>query len=205
MPATTSASSSRVGLRPGDQVPAVLALQGSSEPHVECFRRLGYAPRTVRRVADLDGVTHLVMPGGESTTIHHLLELFDLWDPLRRRAGEGSLAIFGTCAGAILLGRSTDGERPPRMDVLDATVDRNAYGTQLDSFTADLTVDGLSAPFHAVFIRAPIIRSVGADVRVLATQEDHPVLVRQRNLLAATFHPELTEDTRVHELFLGPS
>ncbi|NUP98013.1 MAG: pyridoxal 5'-phosphate synthase glutaminase subunit PdxT [Planctomycetaceae bacterium] len=178
----------------------VLALQGGFEPHVAMLARLGVRAREVRSVEALREVTHLVLPGGESTTLHHLLGLFGMWDELRERHHAGKLALFGTCAGAILLGRG-DGERPPRLELLDAVLARNAYGRQVDSFTRELDV--LGQPMACTFIRAPRIVSVGPDVRVLARLGDDPVLVEAKGVLAATFHPELGHDPRVHERFLA--
>lgn len=177
----------------------VLALQGGFEPHLAMFARSGVAARPVRRPADLATLTHLVLPGGESTTLHHLLVLFDMWEPLRVRFQAGQLALFGTCAGAILLGK-TDGSRPPRLELLDVIVQRNAYGTQVHSFTEELDVGG--RPMPCTFIRAPKFTSVGPDVRVLARRGTEPILVAAPKLLAATFHPELGADPRVHRWFL---
>ncbi len=178
----------------------VLALQGASEAHLETFARMGVPAREVRRKEDLEGLTHLVIPGGESTTIRHLLDLFGLTETIVRRHREGNLALFGVCAGAILLGRD-DGERPKRLSLLDARLARNAYGRQLDSFTRDVEIDG--RPFHGVFIRAPKFSEVGPGARVLARDSGDPVLVEGPGLLAATFHPELSGDARVHERFLA--
>lgn len=194
---------------PYDGSAGVLALQGSFEPHVRAFARLGIAAREVRRPQDLDGLTHLVLPGGESTTLHRLLELFELAAPILARHRAGSLALFGTCAGAILLGRPAPGDSPdpPRWSLLDAELRRNAYGRQIDSFQAALDVHDLDedAPprrMTGVFIRAPRIESLGPDVRVLARRNGEPVLVQAAGLLAATFHPELTDDPWLHALFL---
>ena len=183
--------------------PAILALQGSVEPHVESLRRIGSTPVEVRRPEQLAGVTHLVLPGGESTTLYKLLELYGLWEPLAARARQGELAVFGTCAGAILLGRPAD-ERPPRLGIIDITVKRNAYGSQIDSFTAPLHVAGRSAArvIEGVFIRSPRMSDPGPEVEVLAQHDGEPVLVRQGRCLAATFHPELTPDSSLHEYFL---
>jgi pyridoxal 5'-phosphate synthase pdxT subunit len=185
----------------------VLALQGDSGPHRAAFARLGVEAREVRRTEDLEGLTHLVLPGGESTTLHHLMALFGLWEPVRERARAGSLALFGTCAGTILLGRAPrDAEpgppRPPRMALLDAEVRRNAYGRQVDSRVRELRLAAFGADFPCVFIRAPRIESTGAQVRVLADDGETPILVEAGGVLAATFHPELTEDPRVHAYFL---
>ena len=187
-------------------VPAgVLSLQGSCDPHLERLTDLGASPRSVRQRRHLEGLTHLVLPGGESTSIHHLLVLFDLWEELSARHRAGQLALFGTCAGAILLGQE-EGVRPPRLGLLDAVLTRNAYGTQIDSFSEELHLelpDCKSRPFHGVFIRAPRFCTVGAGAEVLATHAGEPVLVQGPALLAATFHPELTSDTTLHDYFLG--
>jgi 5'-phosphate synthase pdxT subunit len=179
----------------------VLALQGDSEPHRSMFRRLGVPARDVRSPADLDGLTHLVLPGGESTTLHHLMTLFGLWEPIAHRTQAGSLTLFGTCAGAILVGRAAENEtRPPRMKLIDAVVRRNAYGRQLESHTRDHEIFGGIVP--CTFIRAPRIEAVADSVRVLATDGETPILIEAPGVLAATFHPELSEDTRVHAHFL---
>jgi 5'-phosphate synthase pdxT subunit len=180
----------------------VLALQGDAAPHARCLRRLGERPRLVRALCHLDGLSHLVLPGGESTTIAHLLDLFRLREPIVRRARAGELALFGTCAGAILLGRQGDA-RPRTLELLDARVVRNAYGRQVDSFEAELRVEGLGPePFPGVFIRAPRLADPGPDVRVSSEHGGAPVLVEAPGLLAATFHPELTDDLRLHAYFL---
>lgn len=181
----------------------VLALQGGFEPHVEVMARLGVPVREVRRPADLQGLTHLILPGGESTTIRHLLDLFALTSEITRRGRERSLALFGTCAGAILLG-ADDGTRPRRLGLLDAGLSRNAYGRQVDSFTAEAPIELLGAPpFPCVFIRAPKFARVGPDVQVLAWHDATPIAVRSGRILAATFHPELSGDDRIHRMFVG--
>jgi 5'-phosphate synthase pdxT subunit len=183
----------------------VLALQGSSEPHLERLAELGLAPVEVRQRRHLTGLTHLILPGGESTTIRHLLDLFGLTPELVARHRAGEICLFGTCAGAILLARD-DGGRPPRLALLDAEVERNAYGRQVDSFTREVNLAlGASdaSPFHCVFIRAPRFKSVGAAVKVLGEIEGEPILVSSPGLLAGTFHPELTGDLRVHRHFLA--
>ncbi|MEM7168095.1 MAG: pyridoxal 5'-phosphate synthase glutaminase subunit PdxT [Planctomycetota bacterium] len=181
--------------------PAVLALQGSVEPHLAMLRLLGHQPVAVRTATQLRGVTHLVIPGGESTTLHNLLQRFDVWEPIRQRANDGSLAVFGTCAGAILLG-NTATERPPRMGVVDVDVERNAYGRQLDSFAAQIT---MKAPLHdmkGIFIRAPRFGAVGGGVEVLGRHNGEAVVLRAGRHLLAAFHPELTDDAQLHQLFL---
>ena len=181
----------------------LLALQGAIGPHAEAFRSLGATPVEVRTPSQLDDVDALVIPGGESTTMSKLLDTSGLADPLRARLAAG-MPTFGTCAGMIVLARTVlDGRADQRSyDAIDVTVRRNAFGRQVDSFEADLTVGGLDAPFHAVFIRAPFVEEVGEGVDVLATVGGHPVLCRSGNVLVSAFHPELTGDRRLHELFL---
>ena len=183
----------------------VLALQGASAPHRAAFARLGVAAREVRAPCDLDGLTHLVLPGGESTTLHHLLTLFGLWVPLAERHRAGGLALFGTCAGAILLSRDA-GPRPPTLGLLDAAVERNAYGRQIDSFTreVELVSDAGEAPcsFPAVFIRAPRFTELGPRVSVLACAGAEVVALEAPGILATTFHPELSADPWFHRRFL---
>jgi 5'-phosphate synthase pdxT subunit len=183
----------------------VLALQGASARHAAMLARLGAEPVAVRSPSHLDDVDALVMPGGESTTISMLLESSGLFDPLADRLA-GGMAVFGTCAGMILLaGRVLDGRADQRFfGAFDAAVRRNAFGRQVDSFEADLVVSGWGqgSPFRAVFIRAPVVEEVGPDVDVLATVAGQPVLCRQGPVLAAAFHPELGDDHRLHEYFL---
>ncbi len=182
----------------------VLALQGAFREHREVLDALGVGSTEVRTPEQLAGVDALILPGRESTTVGRLLTTSELLEPLRRRLADG-MPTFGTCAGLILLSRDVLDGRPdqPSLDALDATVRRNAYGTQAQSFEADLVIDGLSvAPFRGVFIRAPVVEAVGRDVEVLAEHADRPVLVRQGTIWASTFHPELSGDLRVHERVL---
>jgi len=180
----------------------VLALQGGFEPHVRMLSSLGVQAREVRSPLALRELTHLVIPGGESTALHHLLELFGMWELVRERHLAGELALLGTCAGAILLGRAaSERERPPRLELLDATLARNAYGRQRESFVASIDLDG--EPLEAVFIRAPRIVDVGPGARVLARHAGDPVLLEGPGMLAATFHPELGGSSRVHRRFLA--
>lgn len=184
----------------------VLALQGDFREHLQTVRRLGHEGVEVRDAADLEGLDVLIIPGGESTTIGRLATIYGLIEPLRRCIEDG-LVTFGTCAGMIFLAAATTGPAQPQLGVLDVVVQRNAFGRQVDSFETDLDVDGLESPFRAVFIRAPWIEKVGDGVEVLASVPngavEHPVVVRQGNILAASFHPELTGDTRLHELALS--
>jgi pyridoxal 5'-phosphate synthase pdxT subunit len=182
----------------------VLALQGDVREHVGALEATGVAAVRVRRRDELDSVDGLVIPGGESTTIGKLLDRFELLEPIRERAAAG-MPVWGTCAGLILMAREVT--EPARaggklLGLLDVTVTRNAYGRQTESFETDLDVAGFDEPFRAVFIRAPVIESAGPDVEVLATFEDKPVLVRSGPLLASSFHPEMTGDCRVHEMFV---
>ncbi len=178
----------------------VLALQGSFRLHQQALTRLGIATRRVTRAEHLQGLAALILPGGESTTMAHLAREYRLFDPLRAAAKAG-LPMFGTCAGAILLGRGAG--FPPQLEVAPVTIERNAYGRQIDSFTAELTIDDLAETFHGVFIRAPIMQLPQDDAtRALCWHDGHPVLARYRHMLLATFHPELTDDLRIHRLFL---
>jgi 5'-phosphate synthase pdxT subunit len=169
----------------------VLALQGNVREHVSVLRRLGVDPVEVRKPEQLDGLDGLVIPGGESTTFMRLMRLYGLEDAVRAFAGP----VFGTCAGMIVLDRS-------HLGLVDIDVDRNAYGRQVASFEADLALAGDPRPLRGVFIRAPRVRETGSDVEVLAELDGEPVLVRDRRFLVASFHPELTDDTRVHQRFL---
>ena len=169
----------------------VLALQGAFREHVAALRKLGAKVVEVRFPEELDGLDGLVIPGGESTTIMRLAELYGLDDAIRAYSG----AIFGTCAGMIVLDRG-------HLELADLEVDRNAFGRQVKSFEADVALADDEIPLRGVFIRAPRIRSLGADVVVLGELDGEPVLVRDGRLLLASFHPELTDDLRVHELFL---
>ena len=169
----------------------VLALQGNFREHAAMLRRLGAEAVEVRKPEQLRGLDGLVVPGGESTTFLRLMRLYGLDAAIR----SFEQPVFGTCAGMIVLDRD-------HLGLVDLAVDRNAYGRQVASFEADLELAGEDAPLRGVFIRAPRARDVGEDVEVLAEHDGEPVLVRQGRFLVASFHPELTEDTRVHELFL---
>ncbi|MCS7042862.1 MAG: pyridoxal 5'-phosphate synthase glutaminase subunit PdxT [Bryobacteraceae bacterium] len=179
----------------------VLALQGDYEAHAAALRRAGAEPCEVRLAAELDGLDGLVIPGGESTSMLRLMEYYGLMEPLRRFGMEKP--IFGTCAGAILLASDVLNPPQPSLALVDMTIERNAYGRQLDSRVVRLSEHRLGdGELEAVFIRAPIIRRVGAGGRVLATYLGDPVLVDFGRHLVATFHPELTADSRIHGLFL---
>ncbi|TMF40764.1 MAG: pyridoxal 5'-phosphate synthase glutaminase subunit PdxT [Chloroflexi bacterium] len=180
---------------------AVLALQGDFREHIQTLESIGVEGVPVRLPADLDGVSGLILPGGESTTMRQLIQRWGLVDPIRGLAATGA-PLFGTCAGMIVLSKQIVGGDPPVLPLLDVSVERNAFGRQLDSFEADLTVPVLGdTPVHAVFIRAPVIEAVGPDVDVLARLDDGRIVaVRERNVLATSFHPELAGETRFHRL-----
>jgi len=181
----------------------VLALQGAFLEHVQKLRALGAEAVEVRLPGELEGLDGLIIPGGESTTIGKLLDAYGLYEPMARFAGEGK-AIWGTCAGMIMLARDIDGSDQPRLGLMDIGVNRNAFGRQVDSFEAELAVAELGQePFHAVFIRAPLLTRAGDGVKVLAQLPDgRRVAAEQGKLLVTAFHPELTGDLRFHEYFL---
>jgi pyridoxal 5'-phosphate synthase pdxT subunit len=178
----------------------VLAVQGNFREHAAVLRRLGAEVAEVRKPEQLDGLDGLVIPGGESTAIGRLIRLYGLEEAIRRFEGP----VFGTCAGMILLAREAVDGVPgqPLLGEVDIVVRRNGYGRQVRSFEADVELEGDPAPFRGVFIRAPRVERAGPDAEVLASYEDDPVLLRQGRFLVAAFHPELTDDARVHERFL---
>ena len=184
-----------------------LALQGDFREHLQMVRSLGVEGIEVRTADELDSIDALIIPGGESTAIGRLANIYGLIKPIRDRINDG-MPVLGTCAGMIFLACATVRHEQPQLGVLDVVVERNAFGRQVDSFEADMDVTGFEEPVHAVFIRAPWIHKVGADVDVLATVTDHdtgearPVFVRQDRILATSFHPELTTDTRIHEMLM---
>lgn len=183
----------------------VLALQGAVAEHVRALTASGAEVRTVRRPAELDGLDGLVVPGGESTAIARLAAPVQMMEHIHRAHQDG-LALFGTCAGLILMAREVSDPAAlagfPRIGGLDVVARRNGYGSQLDSFTEQLDVTGLEEPLEAVFIRAPVIEEVGDGVEVLAESRGLPVAVREGRVLATSFHPELTPDHRLHQLFV---
>jgi 5'-phosphate synthase pdxT subunit len=180
----------------------VLALQGAFAAHSDCLTSIGVQSIEVRTPQQLNSVDALLMPGGESSTMSQLLESSGLFDPIATRLAEG-MPVFGTCAGMILLASEIlDGRSDQRnFSAIDISVRRNAFGRQVDSFEA--TINSSVGDFHGVFIRAPRIERVGAQVEVLGSINDEPVLVRQGNVLAASFHPELSNDARLHEYFVS--
>ena len=181
-------------------------MQGDTREHLAALREAGAEAATVRRSGELEAVDALVIPGGESTTMSHLLTEFELLAPLRQLVSDG-LPVYGSCAGMILL--ATDivdagarGRRALPLRGIDMTVRRNAFGRQVDSFEGDIPFEGLDGPVHAVFIRAPWVERVGPGVDVLARAAGHVVAVRQGRMLATSFHPEMTGDRRIHKMFV---
>ena len=184
------------------RVVGVLALQGAFEAHQHVLHEMGIETQQVRTPSHLDAVDALVMPGGESTTMSHLLITSGLYDSIDMRLKQG-MPVFGTCAGMILLAKGVLDGRPDQKSfgAIDIDVKRNAYGRQIDSFETDIAIDGMVEDFHAVFIRAPQIARCGKEVTVLARHGQDVVLARQGSVMVASFHPELTSDTRIHSMF----
>ena len=180
----------------------VLAIQGDFLEHRQALARLGVEAPEIRLPHQLEDVDGLIIPGGESTTIAQLIDIYGFREALRERARQG-MAVWGTCAGMIVIADRLTDARPEPLRLMDIEVSRNAFGRQVDSFEADIEFQDIEgAPFHCVFIRAPVVNRVGASVRTLAALDDgRPVAVRQGRLLATAFHPELTGDSRIHELF----
>jgi 5'-phosphate synthase pdxT subunit len=180
----------------------ILALQGAVREHRRALERPGVEVAGVLEPRDLEGINGLVLPGGESTTVGKLLARYNLLEPIAT-AGRNGLPLFGTCTGLILLAKHVDDNNPYRLNLMDVVVKRNAFGRQQDSFEADMPIPALgNKPFHAVFIRAPYIERAGDGVEVLLQHEGKILLARQGNLLASAFHPELTDDPRLHDYFL---
>lgn len=181
----------------------VLALQGAFREHMLDLEAQGALATAIRLPGQMEGLDGLVIPGGESTAIAKLMKSYGFYDAIRTRHA-GGMAVWGTCAGAILMATEIADARPDQepLGLMDATVRRNAYGRQVDSFEADLNISHLDDPFPGVFIRAPLIERVSDDAEVLARHDGQIVAVRQGDLLATTFHPELTGDPRVHRYFL---
>jgi pyridoxal 5'-phosphate synthase pdxT subunit len=179
----------------------ILAIQGDYEAHARMLDRIGVAHRYVRTAAGLKGLDGIILPGGESTTHLKVMTEEGLFEPLKKFGAEGG-AVYGTCAGAILLAREVHGPPQASLGLLDASVLRNGYGRQLASDVRIVQTKLREQPIETVFIRAPIFESVGAEVEILAQDSGHPVLVREANILASTFHPELTDDPTIHEYFV---
>ncbi|GGK35852.1 pyridoxal 5'-phosphate synthase subunit PdxT [Caldalkalibacillus thermarum] len=179
----------------------VLALQGAVREHLNMIEKCGAEPVAVKKVEQLDDLSGLIIPGGESTTIGKLIRRYGFRDPLLEK-GQNGFPLFGTCAGLIVLAKTIEGGEDPHLPLMDIRVQRNAFGRQRDSFETDLHINGVGDGFRAVFIRAPLIVKVGEGVEVLARHKDQIVAARQNHLLAASFHPELTDDSRFHRYFL---
>ena len=179
----------------------ILALQGAFREHEQMLRGLGCDTVQVRREHELEELDGLIIPGGESTTIGKLMFEWNLFNRIRE-LGLGGLPIFGTCAGLIMLAKDIVDSDQPRLGLMDMLAHRNAFGRQVDSFEADLKITGLAQPYRGVFIRAPYIKEVRDGVEVLSKYEDKIIFARQGKFLAAAFHPELTDDDRVHRIFL---
>ena len=186
----------------------VLAFHGDFAEHLQVLADLGVPAIEVRGLEDLKSVDRLIIPGGESTVMAKFLEQTGVGAEVLRRAGKaeraGRLDVYGTCAGAILLAKKATGKNAPAtLGLIDIDIERNAYGTQVDSFEAVLTVKGIKDPVDVSFIRAPVITRVGKGVEILASYQGKPVLVRQGNVLAGTFHPEVRGQTKIHEMFVA--
>ncbi|GIP01525.1 pyridoxal 5'-phosphate synthase subunit PdxT [Paenibacillus lautus] len=179
----------------------VLALQGAVAEHIRSITLAGAEGVPIKKVEQLDGIDGLIIPGGESTTIGKLMRKYDFMDAIRQFSAQGK-PIFGTCAGLIVLAEQIQGDEEAHLKLMDITVARNAFGRQRESFETDLPVKGIEEPVRAVFIRAPLILEVGAGVEVLSTYKDEIVTARQGHLLAASYHPELTDDYRLHQYFV---
>ena len=183
----------------------VLALQGDVREHVEALGDLGVDANLVKLPRDLEDLQGIIVPGGESTTIGKLMVFYDLLEPIRDRIRAGKLAVWGTCAGMILLAKNVDGHDQPLFRVMDVDIQRNAFGSQIDSFETEVTIRCIEGgPFPAVFIRAPVVRSVGPNVDVLGRLPSNGgiVAIQQERMFATAFHPEIVKDRRLHQYFL---
>ncbi|MCH8827369.1 MAG: pyridoxal 5'-phosphate synthase glutaminase subunit PdxT [Chloroflexi bacterium] len=181
----------------------VLAIQGDFQEHRQMLEKLGVEVSEIRLPHQLDDIDGLIIPGGESTTIAQLIDIYHFRDVLKEKI-KGGLPVWGTCAGMIIISNRLTDHRPEPLHLMDIEVSRNAFGRQVDSFEADIQFDEIDGPpFHCVFIRAPGVNKTGAGVKVLAHLDDgRPIAVREGNMLATSFHPELTDDTRIHGLFV---
>lgn len=179
----------------------VLALQGAVSEHIAMLNKLGVEALAVKNVEEIKNIDGLILPGGESTTMGRLITKFNLAPIIKKRINEG-MPVYGTCAGMILLAKRIKNNEQFSLDVLDVTIVRNAFGRQVDSMEIDLDVIGLDSPFHAIFIRAPVAIELGSGVEALASFDEGIVFVRQGNIFASSFHPELGNDVRIHKMFL---
>lgn len=179
----------------------VLALQGAVSEHIAMLNKLGVEALAVKNAEEIKNIDGLILPGGESTTTGRLITKFNLAPIIKKRINEG-MPVYGTCAGMILLAKRIKNNEQFSLDVLDVTIVRNAFGRQVDSMEIDLDVKGLDSPFHAIFIRAPVAIELGSGVEALASVNEGIVFVRQGNIFASSFHPELGNDVRIHKMFL---
>jgi len=179
----------------------ILSLQGSIIEHINAVKALGHNPIKVKLPEHLENISALIIPGGESTTISKLIQEYNLDKAIIKKHNQG-LPIFGICAGSILLAKNIINDSLPTLNLLDISIKRNDYGRQIDSFETKLQIKNFSKPFHSIFIRAPSIHSYNSDSEILAEFQNKPVMLRQNNILITTFHPELTEDLRVHKYFV---
>jgi len=181
----------------------VLALQGAVQEHLKMIEKCGHQPIPVKTIAQLKQVKRLIIPGGESTTISKLLVKYHLNEKIAELYNRHGLPIFGTCAGMILLAKQIEGQKQDVLGLIDITVRRNAFGRQINSFEADLEIEGITPPlFRGIFIRAPYIFKVGKEVQVLSSFSENIVLAQQKNILVSSFHPELGDDLRIHRFFI---
>jgi 5'-phosphate synthase pdxT subunit len=190
-----------VGKRGFDVKIGVLALQGAVAEHLRTLEQAGVEAVAVKKVSQLEEIGGLVIPGGESTTIGKLMRLYGFMEPIKELVAKG-FPLFGTCAGLIVLAKQIEGQEEVHLGVMDIHVQRNAFGRQRESFETDLMIDGAADDFRAVFIRAPLILEVGEEVNAISIHKEQIVAARQGNLLAASFHPELTDDARLHQYFV---
>lgn len=181
----------------------VLGIQGAIEEHIRMIDLLGHKSVWVKDIDSLNSVDGIILPGGESTSMGKQLEWFHLLLPLRKKIIEEHLPVFGTCAGMILLAKDIENSDQIRIGAMDICIKRNAYGSQKNSFITQINVKGLDKPVPAVFIRAPRIECASTQIEVLSSYDGHPVFVRQNNMIAASFHPELTENTDIHAFFIN--
>ncbi len=179
----------------------ILALQGNVREHANMLMKLGAEPVKVKSPEDLTDIDALIIPGGESTTIGMLMKRYKLDKAIKEKHKQG-MSIYGTCAGAIILAKKIIDSTQPKLNLADISIKRNDYGRQIDSFEAELSIKDIGS-FNGVFIRAPVIKSFYNGVEILSEHKNNPVMIKQNNLLITTFHPELTNDTRVHEYFLN--
>ncbi|MBS3097363.1 pyridoxal 5'-phosphate synthase glutaminase subunit PdxT [Candidatus Woesearchaeota archaeon] len=179
----------------------VLALQGSFREHVTMLKKCNVEPVEVRKPEDLDNIYGLIIPGGESTAIGKLMRESDLDREIIRKYELG-MPIYGTCAGAILLAKDVVGEKQPNLGLMNISIKRNEYGRQVDSFETNLNISGFEKPFKCIFIRAPVINSFYNGAKIMAEFKNKPVMMQQDNILISTFHPELTDDIRIHKHFI---